>query len=758
LSVTLESSIPVELTQPTQQDAPTPRDSSTDEKVKSYILSWRNQLKQSRWERQNIWNECWQLYRGQGDWSDKDDWQTKIILPKAWASVKHATNVVKRLLSTAKEPYQVESTNPQDLITVLRASQMTDLTKWALERARFDEEFAVGLETGFMLGLGVWKLWWGLVPRTRVRVVTEQQPVPIGTPGASGGLLSPDQFDRQVPPPFGQGPYDYSRQNATLYPEQLPGEALAPQGWAGPQLPGGLPPEQSLQLVKKLIREEILEGRLFIRAVDPYNFFWLPGSKLNRWVGTIEDIEIPKWELYQLADRGVFDRKLIDSIQPMKIDESQRQSALRWSETARSSNGPNTDTGMVKLTEFFGPIYIDGKEIDRQAHVIIANDSVVLINQHNQFYHEKPPYCAFSPLTLPFRTEGVGLIEMVREIHKALSKVANLSVDTLLFRLLPLFEVNLDAYENPQDFETGMTPGKIFRRNASFAGAAGINAIEMPDISGGTTQVYAALDRSYQEGSLMPEIQQALPRYRGAQTATETEALQQNQESFMGSMAVDIEQQAVEPIIEMAVDLIFQFLDTSNDPRVASILGVGADTLAGMSKEELMEMIQGDYKIKVTGISSQLQKAEMLQNLVQVMNLIGQNPQNWLPYLNQDALLRRILEAFRPAIHDIEEIIADPATIEANKMASMQEQITPDLLRMIPQLSQLAAQVNQQQADQGLEMQRMVHEGEMQKMQMAQQQQQMIMDAQSQAAQMAMQQQELAMREKELNKPQPKAA
>jgi hypothetical protein len=145
----------------------------------------------------------------------------------------------------------------------------------------------------------------------------------------------------------------------------------------------------------------------------------------------------------------------------------------------------------------------------------------------------------------------------------------------------------------------------------------------------------------------------------------------------------------------MAIDLIFQFVDTSQDPRVASILGVEAGVLAGMTREEVMELVQGDYKVHVTGITGQLEKAEMLQSLVQFMNLIGQNPQAWLPYINQSKLLQRILEAFRPTIHDIEEILADPETAAAQQQAMFGQQITPDLLRLIPDLVRLNHQREQ---------------------------------------------------------------
>ena len=113
-----------------------------------------------------------------------------------------------------------------------------------------------------------------------------------------------------------------------------------------------------------------------------------------------------------------------------------------------------------------------------------------------------------------------------------------------------------------------------------------------------------------------------------------------------------------------------------------------------------MELVQGDYKVHVTGVTGQLEKAEMLQNLVQFMNLIGQNPQAWVPYINQNKLLQRILEAFRPAIHDVEEIIADPETVQANQQAMFGQEITPDLLNLIPQLVRLNNERQSRQFDQ----------------------------------------------------------
>lgn len=634
---TLYNSVPADISQIGQQSGQlvdstigeTP-DPALDDKISKYVVSWKQNLRRYRSNKMSLWTECWQMYRGKEDWGDKDDWQSKIFIPKSFASVKQATNNIKRLLTSSPKPWFMEGENPNDIVSVLRATRMEKLTQHFLNLADWMGAFEEGLESGFIMGLGVWKLWWGL--ESKVKITTQPTRLPTG--------------------------------------------------------------QMSLQTV----RQEIEEGRLFIKAVDPFNFFWLPGSKLNNWVGTIEETEISKWELQDLAEKGAFGPDGIEKVAQVKasqIDAYQKQASLRFDEYSRTEN-PAHDTAIVKLTEFFGPIIIDGKLVERHGHVILANDKVPLVNGKNNLWSRKPPYGAFSPLILPFRTEGVGIVEMVRAINQGLNKIANLSVDTLLFKLLPILDATIDVYENKEDFETGLTPGKVFRRNIGSSGIEGIRQIPFEDVSPGAMAVGAQLDRAHQEGSLISEIQQAIPKWAGYTPATETEIKQQNQDSFFGSMAKDIEDKAVKNIVKIAMDLILQFLDTASNERVAGILGVDAYMLMGMSKPEIVELIQGEHTIKVSGITEQLEKSEMLNNLVQFMNIVGQNSEAWAPYINSNELLKRILEAFRPVIRDIDNIVVDQETAQAKmEMAYNKNVITPQIMQMLPQMAQIIAGNNQ---------------------------------------------------------------
>lgn len=605
--------------------------------IVAFVTSARLRAREERRQKLDIWNECWELYRGKQDFSNKEDWHSKIVMPKSFNSVKKATSTIKRLLSIAKNPWNMSPINPDDLVTQHRGGQMTQVMEVLMDNANYQDHFGQGLESGFITGVGVWKIWWAIEPRTKY--VSEQVPLPNG------------------------------------------------------------------QVEKRITKQTIDEGQLKIKAVDPYNFYWLRGSKFNDWKGTIEEVRVTKWELQKIKEKGGLNKTTTEKIRGLgstiQGQESERAKVTRHDEIPKTHAAvSDRNLDQVLMYEYYGPIFQDDEVVQENAHVIISGGELLHFDK-NPFWHGKAPYVAFSPLQLPFRTDGIGLVEMVREVDKALNQLTNLSMDTLLFRLLPVFEVVPELFENPNDFETGLTPGKFFKRSmVDIGGAQGIQPIQFNDISGGTIQVQGLLDRAHQEGSLISEIAEGMPRFRGAQSAAESKLVAGAQEGFFGSMASDIEQQALRPLVEMCADVTMQYLDTANDPRLPAILGLGARSLQTLGKEELFEMVRGDYIIKVDGITSQMEKAEVLQNMIQFLNIIGQNGQAWLPYIRQDTILRRILNVFSPTIPDIEDLIEAPEVAKA-KIESMQlQELGPDMMKVLPGLVQAQQQQQQQQAQQ----------------------------------------------------------
>lgn len=165
----LQGAIPVEVL--TQGDQGASLLAVSDSDIISFVKSKIDRIRTDRQQKQNIWDECWALYRGRGDFRDKEEWQSKIVLPKSWNSVKNATNAVMRLLRASDLPYQISAVNPDDNVSDMRGGQITDLLRLQHENAGFYTEFAIGLESSFIQDIGVWKVWWGLKPRTKLEVV-----------------------------------------------------------------------------------------------------------------------------------------------------------------------------------------------------------------------------------------------------------------------------------------------------------------------------------------------------------------------------------------------------------------------------------------------------------------------------------------------------------------------------------------------------------------------------------------------------------
>ncbi len=626
MSVTsLESSVPAELA-PDQYTAIPVADPASGQpgidytKVGSYVQTWWRNIHSQRDSKRRIWDDCWALYRGIEDFSDKEDWQSRIVLPKANAAVKQASSVMIRLLTQSGTPWRYEPADPNNTALQIKAEKKTKLTSTFMKNAKYLTHIKEALEGGFITGLVILKPSWGYESKLNLQV----------------------QPDGQI------------------------------------------------------IQNEIMEGNLHMRAVDPYNFYWMPGSKLNAWTGTIEQMEVPIWEIKKLVksfqDAGLgplINQKAIANIKPSHINAYDKMSSLRMNDLSSNTKAANESSDTCKVTEYYGPIFQGEDLVAEHGHVLMIGDDVLIVKK-NTFWSGKAPYIAWSPLIVPFRTEGTGLIESVRDVLRQYSKITNQAVDNVAYSMLPIFELFEDAYENPEDFETGLTPGKVLRRKQLAQSLPGINPVAFPDISGGSIQVAAQLDRAWQEGALVGEIQQAIPRFRGAQSAAEVEIKDQNQQGFFGAMASDMEENLLEPLVDFCGDLIMQFMDTTSDPRIAQILGADYTVFAGMTHAQKLNEVNGDFTLRVTGISEQFEKQEMLSNLVQFMNLIGQNPMAWLPYINQIELLKRIVEGFRPTIHDIDKIVVTPEVAQYNMQQQQLKEMAPNMLAMLPQFIEMA--------------------------------------------------------------------
>jgi len=586
--------------------------------IVDFVIDKRKALADAQRSRHSVWQDCQDLYDLKGDFAAKQDWQSKIVLPKAFAAVKQATSSVSQMLRTAEQPWTLEPVDPDNLQDAAAGSRLAMLLKFLFDESGAYDAMGNGLETAFLTGLGVWRTAWSMQRR-------------------------------QLPP----------RVNAFGAVE----------------------------------RPVVMEGGLAVREVDPFGFFWLPGSRLNAWTGCIEDYEAPVHELRELVKQlGLEDSGVLRSqdIVPSGATSSDARNEHRSARDEwQRRNNAKSALATAWVTEYWGPL-VDGQHntLDggNQWHILIVGDRHLLVAQRNQLWSNKPPYTAFSPMRHPRRpVDGIGVVEPALEINKAISRITNMGIDRELLAILPTMLGVTDAFENPEDLDAGITPGKLLRISRAAAMQMGGNLknalqpLEIGGLSPQTVPLLGILDRAVQEGSQISEIQQALPRFRGAQTLGEIEMKGAQGQDFMSSLAKRIDEVGIQPLVEQGMDLTLQFLHTIGDKRAARILGF--DDYAfwqSTTLEERLQIVQCDCVLKVHGVSDQAKKSEQLQELMTFFTVIGQNGEAWLPNINQGEILKRIIESFN-GIRDVDKLINSPeeaaAIREQMQQAAMAQKV-----------------------------------------------------------------------------------
>ena len=107
--------------------------------------------------REMVWDTAWDLYNGRHDWSEKEDWQAKVNIPKVRGVVDKAAGSFRRALIRMKRFYHIES---ETRLGVEQGFYTMNMLDYWLEQIGFVEEFTTGLKGGLITSTLVFKVWW----------------------------------------------------------------------------------------------------------------------------------------------------------------------------------------------------------------------------------------------------------------------------------------------------------------------------------------------------------------------------------------------------------------------------------------------------------------------------------------------------------------------------------------------------------------------------------------------------------------------
>jgi len=366
-----------------------------------YVNACMKEAEDARQARESQWDELWQVYRNQQDYSHKADWQSKCFIPKLSSYVDRATAILKRALIGTRQFFDVQSASEPEKVPVVK-----ELTRFWLERAQFVTKFVEALKVALITGICVQKYYWDVTVKKVRRFERREELDANGIPYVAEGWKVVEELDSRL-----------AIKNVDPYNIYLDPCAT----------------DLSLRDSRYIIeRVEVDLAELKQRAED--------------------EKDIPE------------EHRIWDAREIARIEEDFREKQKHLSELSRKGMLPSNNTFRSKVTilEFWGDIIDrDGKIVERNIVCAIANDRYVVRKvQQNPFWHEKPPYVLVVPKPYPYRLYGQSLIEGSVRMQYTMNNIVNLQVDNLSFSIMKMFRADPWQIENSESL-FDLYPGKV---------------------------------------------------------------------------------------------------------------------------------------------------------------------------------------------------------------------------------------------------------------------------------------------------------
>lgn len=424
-------------------------------------------------------------------------------------------------------------------------------------------------------------------------------------------------------------------------------------------------------------------------VVDILDFYPQPGkSRIDQCSWVIQRFYADLDELEDQAEAGMYDMSAVRELRrrgamPTNIENDylQRVNIYR-SHSDYDARRQEKFAKPVEVLEMWGRVPKEfAPDGDVYRVISVANNSVLLRNRPNPFWHKKLPFLAYSPTPDPHYFHGPGKMEVAEKMQYAANRFANQKMDALDLTIDPMYLVNSSMGIDTQNLFT--RAGRTIKVDGPI-GEDNIRTLS-PDLRG-----LAAADQEI--GFLWSQIQQSTgiieDTIQGVPVSKRqtAEEFRGRQESVLTRLMLEArlaEEGFVEPLANMFVALNKQFLEV---PKEVRILGKDASvnpiTGQPLPQEPVtidnLDDLMHDYRSRAVGATQMMGKGMLQQQLVGLLQIVGGIPIA-AQMVNQEAFLRQIFESF--ALKNIDELL-QPSPMQ---MQLMQQQAQAGQGAMPPQ-------------------------------------------------------------------------
>ena len=406
-----------------------------------------------------------------------------------------------------------------------------------------------------------------------------------------------------------------------------------------------------------VVGKKISELKLDLQYINPLLHYYEPG---------IEDPNESMWradriykKFYQIEgnfNSGIFEKDKRQALMDMGDYRGGSKSGTstsslegyRW-QIGNLQTLPNQHTPNVELLDYTGPLLGENGEILEEArHFIIGNQSVLLRDKPNRYFHRKPPYLTTVFNKVPGKASGAGIADGAKDKQVLINDLYSLLVDMIRKDVHGALAVQLDKIVDHSQLDGGIKPGQVI---ATFGAKPQDVFSQIPLNSNVTPQVHQVIEKLSLGAQKSSGVgtQTSNPSSRARITATETSFNQQQTEESVRVLAHALDVDCIEPLAHLTKDLALQYGFDKAALDELHIQGVLTKDeymmISNISMIERFNEVKRRVQISVKGFRHSLERDKFLARTAEFIRTVSFIP-SAVEQFEWNNVIRDITEAY----------------------------------------------------------------------------------------------------------------
>ena len=367
-------------------------------------------------------------------------------------------------------------------------------------------------------------------------------------------------------------------------------------------------------------KDDVPLGRVSIEALEPRSVWFDPtGRNLYR----VRRSEIDFHDLKRLVKMKDGAGKPIYRVEEMEALTATILQEQRIQREALTGHGSEITTARkpIVLHEYLATLIDDeGELVSDQGLSIVANNKHLIRGpEKNPFWHGRDFVIATPLVPVPLSPYGRSYMEDFGELAKTFNALTNLIMDATFTSAMKSFVMSPSMLMNPEQVAEGNAPSKLWLVEDGVLPKDFMVELDLGTLDSASIQVWQALKNMLTEAAGQNEIGLGQFAPNSRTSATEVLETQQGAGALVRSIASNVEQLLLNPVLDLVWKTGLQHVSKKDEALKAAMTPEMFDVLIGKRKE----LVGRNVTFSARGISTLLQKGQKMKTLMFALQVMA---------------------------------------------------------------------------------------------------------------------------------------